>query len=356
MNPQEKLPRTVEELTPQWLSAAIHSRCPGVSVTSIAIDKIIWGTATKVLMDVQYAGDYKKYGIPNQLCVKGEFDERLRQQLAGVTATGTQIEAEFYNDIAPKLGIPLPRHWYGGSEPGMGILILDNLAAVNTQFGAPTEPWSSDLVSRNLNNLAILHASTWDKKFTEISWLHVGSPTVRMYNEFLMSEKHWAEHFIKPEVYKLPAALTNRERCMNALRAFWKYDDANAHVVIHGDAHLGNTAIDASGQPYFIDWAGPCYSCWAFDVSNFIVGAMTVAERRANEKALVRNYLDQLAARGGPTLDWQDAWDDYRRHIMNGMIWTTLPPSMQSLENVFAMGERYSAALIDHDTLRLLGA
>ena len=79
----------------------------------------------------------------------------------------------------------------------------------------------------NLNNLAILHASTWDRKFPEISWLHVGSPTVRMYNEFLMSEKHWKEHFVKPEVYKLPAALTDRERIMIALRNFWRYDDAN---------------------------------------------------------------------------------------------------------------------------------
>jgi Phosphotransferase enzyme family len=355
MAASEKLPRSIEELTPQWLNGAIRSHCPDITVTSATIEKIIWGTATKVLMDVQYAGDYQKYGIPHKLCVKGELDERVRQAIAGITMTGTQVEADFYNDLAPKLGLPLPRHWYGGSEPGMGILILDNLTAVNGTFGAPTEPWTPDLVSKAFDILAKLHASTWDKKYPELTWLQVGAANVRQYNEFLMSDGHWKEHFVRPEVFQLPAALADRERGLNALRNLWRYDDTNAHCVIHGDAHLGNTAIDASGQPYFIDWAGPCYSCWAFDVSNFMVGALTVADRRANERDLISHYLDRLAFHGGPALNRAEAWDDFRRHILNGLVWTTLPTALQSTENVHAMGERYSAALIDHDTFKLMG-
>jgi hypothetical protein len=352
----EKLPRSVEELTPEWLTKAIRAKCPDITVTSAAIEKIIWGTATKVLMDVQYQGDNKACGLPNKLCIKGELDERLRNQLAGVLVTGTQIEAEFYNDLAPGLGIPLPRHWFGGSEPGMGILILDNLAAVNTSFGAPTEPWSPELVSKGLDILAILHASTWDKPFPHVPWLQIGSPVVQGYIGFLMSEKHWKEHFVKPEVFKLPSGLADRERSFKALRTMWKYDEQNAHCLIHGDAHLGNTCIDASGQPFFIDWAGPCISHWGEDVSYFITGSMTVADRRATERDLFEHYLKQLAINGGPALERKAAWDDYRRHLMHGMGWTTLPPAMQSLENVHAMGERYATAMIDHDTLKLLGA
>jgi Phosphotransferase enzyme family len=355
MSATAKLPRSVEELTPEWLESALRIRCPGIKVTAAAIDKVIWGTATKVLMTATYGGKHDGNGPQQKLCIKGELDERVRKAIGAVTITGTQIEAEFFNDLASELGIPLLRHWYGGSEPGMGILILDNMDVPKARFGAPTEPWSPDLVAKALEILAGLHAATWGRKYPNFAWLHVGSTAVRQYNEFLMSEQHWRDHFSIPGVFQLPSALKDRERDMRALRALWRHDDANAHCVIHGDAHLGNTYVDASGQPFFIDWAGPCYSIWAFDVSNFVGGALTVADRRATEKDLVNHYLDKFTACGGPALDRKEAWMDYRRHFLNGLVWATLPTELQSNENVHAMGERYSAALIDHDSLAALG-
>jgi hypothetical protein len=349
------LPRAVEALTPEWLTEAMSQRCPGITVASVTVDGIIWGTATKILVDVSYVGDAAALGMPNKLCIKGEFDERVRKTLAAMTMTGTQVEALFYNDLGPELGVPLPRHWFGGSEPGMGILILDNLSAVNATFGAPTQPWRPELVGRALDILATVHGSTWDKSFADVDWLPVGPTAIRQANEYLMSDAHWSSHFGNPEVFQLPLGLKDRERCLAGLHAMWRYDDAHAFSLIHGDAHLGNTCIDAEGRPFFIDWAGPCRSCWAFDVANFMVGALTVPDRRASEQELLRGYLTGLAAHGGPVIPWSEAWDDYRRHILNGLIWPTVPPTMQPLENVRAMGERYTTALLDHDTLGLLG-
>jgi hypothetical protein len=348
------LPRTVDELTPQWITSSIRQRCPGVTVDSATIDRIVWGTATKVFFDLEYSLDSNPERPPSKICIKGEFDERVRAALA-VTVTGTQVEALFYNDLAPKLDLPLPRHWFGGSEPGMGILIMENLAANGATFGTPISPWSPELVAKGLDILAKLHASTWGNDFSGIPWLHVGSPAVRQANEFLMSQAYWDAHFIKDNVFQMPAPLSDRERCISGLRAMWKYDDAHAESLIHGDAHVGNTCIDHAGNPFFIDWAGPCRSCWAFDVSNFMVSALSVDDRRATEEELLRHYLEKLQANGGRTLDWSDAWDNYRRHILNGIIWTTLPPTMQPAENVQALGERYTTAILDHDTLGLLG-
>jgi thiamine kinase-like enzyme len=352
------LPRTVEGLTPTWLTQVIGTRNPGIEVSSVNIEKIIWGTTTKVLVDVDL--EYKKGQgdnlIPRKLCIKGEFDARVREQLAGVTTTGTQIEAEFYNELGPLSGVPLPRHWYGGSEPGMGILILDNLVIENASFGSPTEPWMPDLVSKALDILARLHGATWGKRFPRFTWLQNGSATVRQFTEhLLMTEMHWQEHFARSEVFKLPDALADRQRALNGFHALWRYDEGKAQCVIHGDAHLGNTCVDAAGQPFFIDWAGACYNHWSFDISNFAIGALSIADRRATESDLLDHYLDRLALHGGPRIDHAVAWDDYRRHIMHGMLWMTLPSTMQSIENVHAMGERYTAAMIEHDTLRILG-
>lgn len=348
------LPRSVEELTPQWLTDALQRHCPGIRISTIAIEHIIWGTATKVLADVHYEGDYEHFGIPAKLCMKGEFDARLRQAL-GISMTGTQVEAAFYADLAPKLGLPLARHWFAGSEPGMGVLIMDNMAAMNFTFGTPTEPWSAEFVSKALDILAILHASTWARSFPEVSWLRVGSPAHRGYTEFLMSEKHWKEREADPEVYRLLPYLANRERCVRGWHALWQYDATHSQCLVHGDAHLGNTCIDPSGQPFFIDWSGPCISNWAIDVAYFITGALTVADRRAHEGELLFHYLDRLRTRGGPRLEREEAWADYRRHLIQGMNWGVLPPTMQARENVAAMGERYGIAMMDHDTLGALG-
>jgi Ecdysteroid kinase-like family len=349
------LPRSVEGITPEWLTKALSIRHPGVRVNHMNTDTILWGTATKMLVTLEYEYNGNAGDLPRKLCVKGELDEKLREKLKGVSTTGTQIEADFYNDLGPKLGVPLLQHWYAGSEPGMGVLILENLAAAGWQFGKPSEPWSTDLIAEGLEILAVLHASTWGKTFPEIRWLQVGSEVLQEYTEFLISQNHWDSHFSRADVFQLGDYLQDRDRALNALRLMWQYDKDNAICVVHGDTHLGNTCINPDGKPLFLDWAAPCYSFWALDIPYFIVGGMDIDERRKTEKELLKFYLDKLGAHGGPSLDWDQAWFEYRRHLMHGMAWGTLPPEMQPIEYVTAMGSRYGTALEEHDVFRLWG-
>lgn len=306
-------------------------------------------------MNLTYDGDPGGHELPVKVCVKGEFDEELRAKLRGVDITGTQIEANFYNDLSPQLGLPLIPCWFAGSEPGMGVLVLDDLSAHGGTFGDPTRPWPIERVAQALEILAKLHASTWGRTFPQLSWLQVGSPAVRQYTTFLMSADHWREHFAQPDVFQLPAALADRERNLRGLHALWAYDDEHADCLVHGDPHLGNTAIAADGAPFFIDWAAPSLCSWAQDVAYFVTGSLSVADRRASENDLLDHYLSCLSSEGGPTLGRPDAWDDYRRHLLHGLGWCTLPALMQPAENVRAMGERYATAIVEHDCLRLLG-
>ena len=237
----------------------------------------------------------------------------------------------------------------------MGILILDNMIAGGYTFGTPTQAWSPDLVGKSIDILARLHASTWGKSFADVTWLQIGSPAVQGYTEVLMSEAHWKEQLARPGAYQLIPYTRDRERAMRALRALWRYDETHSHCLVHGDAHLGNMCVDPSGQPFFIDWAGPSICNWAMDVAYFVAGALSVEDRRATEKDLFDRYLKQLAINGGPTPERKEAWDDFGRHLVNGQNWCVLPPSMHPSENVYAMGERHSAAMADHDTYTLLG-
>jgi hypothetical protein len=80
----------------------------------------------------------RSVGLPNQLCIKGEFDERARRAINAV-ATGTELEAAFVNDLTPRLSLTLSRHQYGGSEPGTSIHILDNLTVQGYPLSVRTQ-------------------------------------------------------------------------------------------------------------------------------------------------------------------------------------------------------------------------
>jgi hypothetical protein len=87
----------------------------------------------------------------------------------------------------------------------------------------------------------------------------------------------------------------------------------------------------------------------------FLTGALTVEDRRKHEASLIDTYLEALHKEGGPKLTREDLWDDYRRYSMQGFLWAMTPQTMQPDEVVFAMAERYSACIVDHGTLELLG-
>ena len=98
-----------------------------------------------------------------------------------------------------------------------------------------------------------------------------------------------------------------------------------------------------------------CLGPWADDVTYFLVGALDIAARRTHERDLLKHYLDALAAGGAPAPDQETALAAYRRHHLHGLSFAVCPPEKQGEEVCRLMGERYAAAVADHDTLAALG-
>ena len=348
------LPTDVDGITPQWLTQALAPMTGGVDVVTAEVVQIIWGTATKVRIKVEYARDPGPDVPPTQLCVKGGFDERVRQALGSAGDYGMRLEASFFRDLAPRLDIGMPRSWFADSDDVQGVLVFDDLG-LEGRFGSPVKAWEPELLERALVDLARMHAQTWNVSYPDVTWLSDGAGPVRQAARQLFSEAHWDAHFATPDAPVLPGELTDRARNLRGYEALWAHDDQAEKCLTHGDAHLGNMYVDAAGKPYFLDWAGASRCPWSYDVAYFVVGGLSISDRREHERRLIGRYLATLADAGGPALDPQIAWEGYRRHCLHGLIWSTLPPVMQSAENVHAMSDRYVAAIVDHDPLRLLG-
>jgi hypothetical protein len=350
MTNTETLPLVPEELTAEWLGSAL-----GRTVSEVAVNQIVWGTATKVLVTADFAEDPGPDGPPAELCIKGGFQESVR---AYGMAAAYAIEAKFYDRLANKLALRLPRSWYAGvDEPNeQGIIVLDDLSAAGATFGDPTKPWDADRVAAALEQLAALHAPTYGATGeAPVAWLAVGAAAVRGVAPALLSGEHWDSHFKLEGIPALPSSLQDRERAIRAFDRLWALDDAGAHCVVHGDAHAGNTFIDPDDNPGFLDWQTPCLAPGFSDVAYFITGALDAEVRRGSETDLLRHYLAALAAGGGPDVDFDDAWLDYRRHALHGFFWAVTPPVMQPVERVAAMSRRHTTAILDLESFEALG-
>ncbi|KAL4725696.1 hypothetical protein ACLX1H_007847 [Fusarium chlamydosporum] len=345
-NSSNTLPVTPEEVTSAWLSRAL-----GVGIKNFEITSIIHGTATKLFLTIEFA-DNVQTEISNRVVVKGGFNPVITKVFPEMWATYRR-EAEFYYYVAPLTTMLLPRIWFAGTDMvnGQGIVIMSDVSG-EAIFGTMLEPWTPSRVGEGLKQLASLHAKTWNTKEEDYPWLLANDGAklenpVRKIVLALLEPAPWEARFDEKVRPPVAEELLDPDRVRRAFQALWKHADADQKYfsLVHGDDHIGNALITNDGSPGFIDWQGLQYGPSFLDVAYFLVGALIVEDRRKHEGSLVEAYLEALHGEGGPRLTREDVWDDYRRYCMQGFLCAMTPQTMQPDEAVFAMAERYSAAI-----------
>ena len=348
-----QLPLKIDDVTPRWLSQALSIRTPGTQVAEIENMDVILGTTAKLLLTLKYKNKPNAGSPPRHLCLKAGFDDSLRELVGDAYIA----EANFFDQIAPMLDAPMLRCWFANAQPErqQGVVIFDNLIQQGASFGNPMEPMSVDLAAKALEVQARWHAQTWGATKKQFPCLHQGS-WIRVPATQLFGEDNWRRAYSVASIAKMvPEKFQSRERIVSAYKKMWQIDDAEGIPCLsHSDPHLGNTYVDATGQPGFMDWQSGSLAPAMDDVSYFLVGALTVDDRRANERNLFKHYLDVLQSSLGAALNENAMWMDYIRHCMHGFVWTVVPHDMQPLNCAEAMTARYITALEDHETLKYL--
>lgn len=348
-----RLPTKVENITPEWLSEALSTRTHGTSVEAIEDVNVLWGTTAKVLIRVRYSEGGNPGNIPETLCVKGGFDDALRPRVGDAYVA----EANFFGQLAPKLNAPLPRCWFAHAEPEhkQGIIILDDLSKAGATFGDPLVPLSVDDVAEGLELQARWQADTWGGTPEQYPILHQGS-WIRVPAVELFGEQNWQRALSEERVLsRVPERLQDRRIVYSALETMWRHDDEHGIPCLsHSDPHIGNVFIGADDRIGFMDWQSGSLAPAMDDVAYFMVGALSIDDRRRNEPALLKHYVEVLESLLKQKLSWDKVWEDYRRHCMHGFFWVVVPGEMQTADRSSAMIERYVTAIEDHDTLSLL--
>lgn len=349
------LPRTADDVTAEWLSSVLGHTIKTAEVTRSVLDE----TATKLFITCHYEDEVRNDDRPRYLCVKGGLNPTM-YNLEGYREILKLIytrEALFFSRLAPKLRpeLVLPKVWWAGEdmEMGQGINVMEDLNHAGATFGTPLDDWSVASVKIGVEQLAALHSSTWGESATgENGWIVSGYDNI-----ILGMTMNWDNMVLAEGRPELPPIIKNsRERVVAALKKHFAIRNPRFQAILHGDPHTGNTFIDKAGNPRFIDWQTLHFGSAFHDFAYFVVGALSIEDRRKHEVEILAHYLDALHKFGASrlTVDDEEVMVEYRKSCMSGIGWMLTPYNMQRKEKVVAMSARYGAALEDHRVVQLI--
>ncbi len=353
------IPMSLDEITPEWLTAALSERHPGVEVGAAWLGEPIHGTGTNLLVTIDYArppDDGPK--LPTTMWLKSCFEPHF----AMMADNGLyEFESRFYEQLAPRVSATVPGCFYAGADPAtrQGVLLLEDIGAAGGEFGNATRPIGADQVAVALEALARFHASTWGASWPrEYEFVTDGIPLEGSKAAWFLSQTPdvFRRYIAQRAEANTPDAVNDPDRIV---RAFWQLAATSRDApvcLIHSDAHLDNWYFLPDGTPGLLDWCSPRTSSWAWDVSYFVISALTIDERRRCERDLLVHYLDRLRSHAVEAPAFDAAWLAYRQWNGYGLFVKIINPDyFKPREINVAWMSRHVAAADDLDTFASLG-
>lgn len=294
------IPASLEDVSPAWLTDVLRSS--GVlesgEVVSCDVSRIgaDFGFASQIGRIVPVYED-ESPPAPKSMVVKLSVptaDPELRRLLIDKTRS----EAGFYRDIAPRVGIRVPRCYFVADDPSTGgiALLLEDLT--EARFGDDSVGCTLGEAELVVTSLATMHARFWnDASLDRLDWLRRWGKLqdgMRRYEgrraRFL---ERYAE-FVTAETRRVTQAIGQEH--VPALERL----AGPPLTLLHVDTHLDNVAWVKRGrteETLLFDWQGVSIGLCVVDLALFLTSALR-GDGRHHEPALIEHYHRGLV-RGG---------------------------------------------------------
>ncbi len=353
MNVQAPVLRMPQELTAEWLADALGSG----PVEAFEVEPIGTGQMSESRrVRLRYRGAPAGPAGPASVVLKtASADDTSRA--TGVGLGIYEREVRFYRELASRIRGPLARCHLARIDTGEGwfTLLLEDVApAVQGDQIAGCDVARARLAA---HELARLHAPVFgDPQLGATPWLNQPSPLdqavlTQLYAAFRErhSERVSAEH------------LAVCSRFVASLDG-WSAERTPPLGLVHGDYRLDNMLFGAGdgARPFVVvDWQTVGWGPVMTDLAYFLGGSLTVADRRAHERELVREYHDALLAHGVRGFGFEECWHGYRRQSFLGLVMTIAPAMIvqrteRGDEMFLVTLARYAQQVLDLDALELL--
>jgi aminoglycoside phosphotransferase (APT) family kinase protein len=340
-------------LTAEFITAALARHLGGSTVTAIEAEPVGTGQVSdSYRLRLTYDGPAD---LPATLIAKVPAADPASRSAARTFRT-YEIEASFYDQLAPDLPVALARCYYAAYDAGPDeyVVLLEDVspAAPGDQLAGLHPEEAAAAVAE----LAALHAAGWNRpELAALPWLNrsgaeaaalLAAAIADLYPGF---RARYADRLER-------GTLTLIEDFLPYAGSYLAGTD-DPRTIVHGDFRADNLLFGRD-RPVVLDWQTAGFGSATSDLSYFLGSSLPVAARRRYEEALVRRYHAGLRARG-VELSWHDCWTGYRRHAFSGIVMDIVAAMfVQQTERgdqmFAAMARRHARHALDLDSLGTL--
>jgi hypothetical protein len=333
------------------MTAALRRHYPGVTVTGVTVLERDDGTNRRARLGVRYADG----GGPNVVFVKAEGSHREVHARNGNMFNESDL---FASGLPLMVDHPFPYHVLVDRAALDYVIVMEDVTRRGADPRDSTRPMSVDQVEHGVRDLARLHGRYWGlspASHPQLEWLQTWEPT-EGWQEGLRARipagVTLATEVLPPAV----SALSSEAFLRHWVRTVLTYR-SGILTLLHADAHIGNTYVLPDDRVGFLDWQVCRRGNWSQDLAYFLVGSLTVEDRRAGEERLIDAYLDALQVPSGERPSREEVWLRYRASNAYGLgIWLSTLGSegYQRREVSLCLTERYASAFADWESLAAL--
>ncbi|MFF0497137.1 phosphotransferase [Nocardia aobensis] len=350
MTATAKIVAGADEITPQWLSAALSTPVHEVIATPVGTGQM--GSVFRL----EISGE----GAPRRLIAKlPAADPAARAMVAGAY----RQEIRFYREIAPTVSVRVPACHYAEFD-GDGAeftLLLDDLTPARQ--GDQVTGCTVAQARAAVGNLAGLHGPRWcDPGLPAIEGLTFNGDA----EAHALAELYGpaTEIFIDRLGERLsPADHETLRACVPGI-ADWLLAAPERFAPVHGDYRLDNLMfsgdsdeIESGGiEVWAVDWQTLGLGLPARDLSYFVATALEPEIRRAHEDSIIETYWRALCSYGVTDYTLGQCRQDYGFALVQGPLVAVFGAAYGAAtprgDDMFAaMARRSCAAIRDWDAL-----
>ena len=322
-------PRTVDEITPEWLTQVLRESGAIREATVVQGDASNIGVDQGVVAQVhrlELTYDSALEDAPGHVIAKLALQVNLDSpELGDAVWTLYDREVRFFLDLAPESGMQTPAVYYANFDPTTGhfIILLEDLSHLRAVDQADeSSPKDSSAAMRAL---ASMHSKWWNNdELHGFQWL-ADHPWAAPANVVSQMFPNNVEPFLKIADGHVPdgiEALCNK--LIPKISEVWAELSSPPISLNHGDFRLTNMFFDDSGGdiPRVIayDWQTAGRIRPADDVATFMLYGFTPRTRKAVEKSLLTEYHDSLREQGVRDYSYEQFIDDFRLALLPKMV------------------------------------
>lgn len=310
-----RLTDSIDELTPAWFTDALRetgSLAPGSEV--VRVDARRFGVGGQLATVIRAELEYSQPNVgPGSVIVKQpSVDEGSRQMGIGLGMYLSEIR--FYEDVAQRVDITVPRRHWSGLDPQSGrfTLVIEDLSG-RAEPGDMLAGATDEQIRAVLAEVVKLQAPLWnDPWILGQEWMTDLTASRMLFGA--------VPHLIEPFIERFGDRLSTED--LDLIRAVGPHSPeavdliwSPPFVVGHGDFRLDDMIFGHPGEAppvCLVDWQTCGIATPGLDVAVFLSTCVDIERRRSQEQDLLGAWVDGLAAAGVADFGFEAACASYR--------------------------------------------